>query len=78
MCCQADGELLKHTTVCPYTLYTGAMRLDGPTLANLELVESAEGGREVGSHLSILRGIFVSKYHSAELAVSIHVPRILS
>lgn len=47
---QEDGKLLRHTTVCPYTLYTGAMRLDGPTLANLELVESAEGGRQaIGS-----------------------------
>ncbi|KAK9852353.1 hypothetical protein WJX84_008725 [Apatococcus fuscideae] len=39
--------------VVPYEVYTGALRLDGPTLHNLELLEGGEGGPD-GSLLSQL------------------------
>ena len=30
----------------PYEMYAGALRLDGPTLANLALLQDEEGGKE--------------------------------
>lgn len=44
---QADGELLKYSTVSAFELYDATMRLDGPTIVNLELLEGAEGTRQV-------------------------------
>ena len=39
--------------VVPYEVYTGALKLDGPTLHNLELLEGGEGGPD-GSLLAQL------------------------
>jgi len=39
--------------VAPYSAYAGALRLDGPTLANLELLETSGGGAE-GSLMACL------------------------
>ena len=49
----ADAELAGAAAVVPYGLYSAALRLDGPTLKNLELLENAEGGG-VGSLLARL------------------------
>lgn len=39
--------------VAPYSAYAGALRLDGPTLANLEVLENSDGGAE-GSLMACL------------------------
>ena len=39
--------------VVPYDLYEGALRMDGPTLQNLDLLETQDGGSR-GSLLSYL------------------------
>ena len=39
--------------VAPYSAYAGALRLDGPTLANLELLENS-GGTSEGSLMACL------------------------
>ena len=45
--------VLNWLQVVPYEVYAGALRLDGPTLHNLELLEGGEGGPD-GSLLSQL------------------------
>lgn len=52
---QTDSELLMHSSVSPHSLYCGAMRLDGSTMANLELLEGADGGRKVPYTVHIIR-----------------------
>ncbi|KAK9813990.1 hypothetical protein WJX73_008383 [Symbiochloris irregularis] len=43
----AEGELAtKAQAVVPYEMYASALRMDGPTLGNLELLAGADGGVE--------------------------------
>uniref|UniRef100_A0A061S473 Dna mismatch repair protein msh6-2 n=1 Tax=Tetraselmis sp. GSL018 TaxID=582737 RepID=A0A061S473_9CHLO len=45
---RADAELLGKCSVRPFDIFAcgSAVRLDGPTIGNLELLEGAEGGRQ--------------------------------
>eukprot|EP00958_Prasinococcus_capsulatus_P028491 scaffold6844_cov357-Prasinococcus_capsulatus_cf.AAC.3 len=47
-----ESQLLRRVTVLPYSVFTGSLRLDGPTLFNLELIENNIDGGEKGSLLS--------------------------
>ena len=45
--------MMKSVQVAPYDLFEAALRLDGPTLQNLELLETQEGECK-GSLMSVL------------------------
>lgn len=40
-----DGNDWRSKQVAPYELYEGALRMDGPTLQNLEILATQDGGR---------------------------------
>ncbi len=45
---QVDSELLPSGVLLPYEVYRGALRLDGDTIVNLELLENRDDGGRTG------------------------------
>jgi DNA mismatch repair ATPase MutS len=74
-CCHqwSDDMLCNHRQVMPYAAYAGALCLDGPTLTNLELLESSAGSTE-GSLLSCLDGCVSAGVHLPCHLQPLHMP----
>ncbi len=49
---QVDSELLPSGVLLPYEVYRGALRLDGDTIVNLELLENRDDGGQTGEDSS--------------------------
>ncbi len=49
---QVDSELLPSGVLLPYEVYRGALRLDGDTIVNLELLENRDDGGRTGEDSS--------------------------
>jgi DNA mismatch repair protein MSH6 len=58
---QVDSELLPSGVLLPYEVYRGALRLDGDTIVNLELLENRDDGGRTGTLLGYLDSC-VTKY----------------
>ncbi|KAH8956231.1 hypothetical protein BDL97_07G029800 [Sphagnum fallax] len=58
---KVDSELLPSGVLLPYEVYRGALRLDGDTIVNLELLENRDDGGQTGTLLGYLDSC-VTKY----------------
>lgn len=62
------AEILPYGVLLPYEVYRGSLRLDGQTVANLELLENRDGGGRAGQNLDSRR-----RSDSFELKIVDHV-----
>jgi DNA mismatch repair protein MSH6 len=56
---KVDSELLPSGVLLPYEVYRGALRLDGDTIVNLELLENRDDGGRTGEDSSEIGALYL-------------------